>query len=80
MLLQDKGASGGEFKGGASMKELFRPRRGWSMVLYHPDPWADPKSRSPFGFHNLHHRNIRAQNWGIYFLDPPRASGYVRLE
>ena len=31
-------------------------------LQYNPDPWADPTSRFPSGFHNLHHRNIRAQN------------------
>ena len=29
-----------------------------------PDPWADPKSRSTSGFHNLHHRGIGVKNWG----------------
>ena len=33
-----------------------------------PDPWADPKSRSTLGFHNLHDRNIRIQNWGLWIL------------
>ena len=40
-----------------------------------PDPWADPKSRSTLGFCNLHHRAIRIQNWGFYFLDPLRGLG-----
>ena len=40
-----------------------------------PDAWADPKSRSTLGFCNLHHRSSRAQNWGIYFLDPPGGLG-----
>ena len=43
--------------------------------LSFPHPWADPKSRSMLGFYNLHHRSIRVQNWGIYFLDPPRGLG-----
>ena len=42
-----------------------------------PNPWADPKSRSISRFCNLHHRSIRVQNWGIYFLDPPRGLGRV---
>ena len=29
-------------------------------------PWADPKGRSTSGFHNLHHRSTRVQNWGFY--------------
>ena len=41
----------------------------------YPDPWEDPKSRSTLGFYSLHHRSIRAQNWGIYFSDPPRGLG-----
>ena len=42
----------------------------------HPESWGpDPKSRSTLGFHNLQHRSIRAQNWGIYFLDPPGGLG-----
>ena len=45
-----------------------------------PDPWADPKSRSPLQFQNLHHRSIRAQNWGTYFLDPPGGRGCTRVE
>ena len=41
----------------------------------YPDPWVDPKSRSTLRFCNLHHRSIRVQNWGLYFLDPPRGLG-----
>ena len=37
----------------------------------HPDRWADPKSRSPEEFYDLHHRLLfRVQNLK-YFLDPP---------
>ena len=53
---------------GPTAKEAF-----WRT--FYPDLWADPKSRSTFWFHNLHHRNIRAQHWGIYFLDPVRGLG-----
>ena len=35
----------------------------WTLWVQKVDP--------PSGFHNLHHRSIRAQNWGINFLDPP---------
>ena len=28
--------------------------------------------KSTLGFHNLHHRSLRIQNWGLYFLDPVR--------
>ena len=38
---------------------------GFAYYAY-PDPWADQKSRS---------RSIRAQNGGIYFLDPPGSPG-----
>ena len=41
-----------------------------------PRPWADPKSRTTLGFHNLHHRSARVQIWGIYFLDAPGALGF----
>ena len=42
----------------------------------HPDPWADPESRSTVGFCNLHHRSSRIQNWGdSTFSDPPRGLG-----
>ena len=37
-----------------------------------PGPLADPKSRSPLGCCDLHRRSTRLQNWGDYFLDPPR--------
>ena len=37
----------------------------------HPDPWADPQSRSTLRFYNLHHRSTGVQNWEFYFLDPP---------
>ena len=40
---------------------------------HNPDLWADPKSRSTLGFHNLHHRSIGVQNRGFYLLDPPGA-------
>ena len=45
------------------------------------DPWADSKTRTTLGFHNLHHRNIRAQNWGFYFWILPGvwAPGFGRL-
>ena len=36
---------------------------------------ADPKTRSTSGLYNLHHGSIRIQNWGFYFLDPPRGLG-----
>ena len=58
---------------------------GWRLDelhnLFHlPDPWADPKNRSTLGFCDLHHRSIRAQNWGIYFLDPSGGlSGMVKV-
>ena len=45
-----------------------------------PDPWADPKSRSTFGFHYLHHRSTRLQNWGINFLDPSGGLGSLFLQ
>ena len=41
------------------------------------DPWADPKSRSTLEFHNLDHRSIGVQNWGLYFVDPPRGLGIL---
>ena len=39
------------------------------------DTPEDPKSRSTFGFCNLHHRSTRVQNWGMYFLDPRKCLG-----
>ena len=44
-----------------------------SAHMAFPDPWADPKSRSPCGSRIY---TIGAQNWGIYFWDPPRALGF----
>ena len=41
----------------------------------YPNPWADPKSKSSLGVHNLHHGSIRMVNWGVYFLDLPRGLG-----
>ena len=41
----------------------------------YPDPWADPKSGSTLGFHNLHHRCTVVLKWWLYFLDPPRGLG-----
>ena len=38
-----------------------------------PEPWEDPKNGSTFGFHTLHHRSKRVQNWGSIFWDSPRA-------
>ena len=32
-----------------------------------PDPWADLKRRSTSGFHKLHRRSTRVQNWGSTF-------------
>ena len=37
-----------------------------------PKPWEDPPHGSTLGLYNLHHRNIRVQNWGLYVLHPPR--------
>ena len=36
------------------------------------DPWADPESRSLLGFHNLHHRSIRASEFGDLLLGSPQ--------
>ena len=44
-----------------------------------PDPQEDPKSRSPLGFHSLHHRSSRVQNGEIYFLDPPGGLGLSKV-
>ena len=38
-------------------------------------PWVDPKSKYTLGFHNLHPKSTRAQNCGVYFLDPPGGLG-----
>ena len=38
---------------------------GKRIAAVDPDPWEDPKSRSPYG---VDYRTLR---W-IYFLDPPR--------
>ena len=35
----------------------------------------DIQKRSTLGLCNLHHRTIRAQNWGFYLLDPPGGVG-----
>ena len=54
----------------------FCPSRGGPLEdLSNPDPWADPESRSPLRFYDLHHKSIRAQSWEIYFWDPPRGLG-----
>ena len=53
----------------------FFTRFRWCFFHASPDPWADPKSRSTLRFYNLHHRRTGVQNWGIYFLDPPRGLG-----
>ena len=47
------------------------PAATWDTVALHP--WADPKSRSTLGFHNLCHWGTGVQNWGFYFLDPSRS-------
>ena len=47
----------------------------WSECVTNPDLWGDAKSRFSLGIHNLHHRSFRAQNWGIYFCDPPGGQG-----
>ena len=44
--------------------------QGFLPKVGNQDPWADPKSRSTFGFCKGHHRNTGVQNWGIYFSDP----------
>ena len=41
----------------------------------YPEPWEDPKNVSALGLYSLHHKSIGFQNWGFYFLDPPRALG-----
>ena len=48
---------------------------GWSAAKEFPNAWEDQKGRSSLGLQNLHHKRIRAQNGGIYFLDPPGLSG-----
>ena len=42
-----------------------------------PDPGRIHKVDPPIGFHNLHHRSIGAQNWGIYFFGSSRGSGSI---
>ena len=59
-------------------QKLQRAPRNWEVsteLSNNPDRWADPKSRSTFGFCSLHHRSITAQNRGIYFVDPPEDLG-----
>ena len=60
-----------------SVSDRFHFRHGASTVCsllvcsklkLQPRPWVDLKSRSSLGFYNLHHRGIRAQNWGIYVI------------
>ena len=55
-----------------SVKDLFSGPDYRPQV---PDPWADPKSRSPLGFCNLRHRSTLVQNWVIYLLGPPKGLG-----
>ena len=51
--------------------------RSYWRLDHFPEPWEDPKNGSTLGFDSLHHRTCycRVQNWGFYFLDPPRALG-----
>ena len=69
----------GPVKGPSGQVGLLLP----SWLYYHgwlerdsPDPWADPESRSTLGFYNPHHRIIKAQSRGIYFLDCAGGLGY----
>ena len=42
-----------------------------------PDPWADQRSSSTLGFHNLpHSRSIGIHDREFYFLDPPGGLGW----
>ena len=57
---------------------LERMQRQAVMILVHnPDPWADPKTRSPVRFCNLRPRSVSIQNWG--FLGSSQGPGSVAL-
>ena len=47
--------------------EVIPTASGPSELRRIPNPWANPKSISTLGSHNLHHRSIGAQNWGSTF-------------
>ena len=42
-----------------------------SFYGLYPGPWAEQKSRSPLGLHNLRHGSVTIQNRGFCFLHPP---------